>query len=196
MLAWSTHGVVIDQPGGESDLDTLRGVLSIDARPGAKKFQGVWLVSDDGERFVLDDRSRSLWTPFDGSVVAVTGEHVSPIGQAIHGQHFRVHQLRFIDRPSRARDLMSFGPERSLRGTLLSDPAPLGSKLEGCSIMSFQRDDGARFGLYAVEEPGAIATDTLVEVKAREVELNRAWAASTGGPHLWVASVARARAQQ
>lgn len=193
LLARFTHGFVIEPPSDASDLDTLRGVLSIDARPGAKKFQGVWLATDDGERFVLDYRERSLWTPFDGSVVAVTGEHFSPSGQAIHAQHFRVHQLRFIDRPSRARQLVGFGSERALRGTFVSEAAPPGSKLEGSSTMSFRCDDGARYELFGVEGEGAIAIDTPVDVKAREVELNRAWAASPGGPHLWVASVSRAR---
>ncbi|MBL8684638.1 MAG: hypothetical protein JNK05_36015 [Myxococcales bacterium] len=186
---------MIDPPGdpNELDLDTLRGVLQIDPRPGAKKFQGVWLATDDGERFVLDYRERLLWTPFDGSVVAVTGEHYSPSGQAIHAQHFRVQQLRFIDRPSRARELVGFGPERALRGAFVSESAPRGSKLEGSSMMFFRCDDGAQYALFGIEAGAGIAIDTPVHVKAREVELNRAWAASVGGPHLWVASARRDR---
>lgn len=169
-------------------VEELRATVRIDAAPSGKKFQGVWLEFDGQEgkdrRWVIDYRPTEIWAGFADEAVIVTGRRYQPYGQAINAPHFEVATMRFAGRPSRAVPYRSLGPEQLLRGELIEEVWPAGTKLAGDVEKQFRTDDGAIFGLAnGVTESGKVA------VTAREVEVDLSYAATTGGPKLFVLRV-------
>ncbi len=156
--------------------------LEIDAEPGGKRFQGVWLVHG-GERWVVDYRARDFWKPFEGLTVRVTGEKWTPDprAQAINKQHFTVARLEVADR-KQAKQFFAIGPERELDGTFVAVAGDAGSKSEGSTIHYFEAE-GRRYEI-AGGERGTGPAKAIV----RDVEINPAWAATRGGPFVWVLS--------
>lgn len=158
--------------------------LAIDAQPGGKRFQGVWLEHGGG-RWIVDYRARELWQPFDGLDVRVTGETWTPDprAQAIQAQHFKVGRLEVADR-AQAKHFLAIGPERELTGVFVHKRMPVGSKSEGESPLYFEETGGHRYEVIGGEHGSGAAT-----VVARDVEVNPTWAATTGGPFVWIEKV-------
>lgn len=158
----------------------FEAVVAIDPRPGGKKLQAVWLVRDDGERWVIDYRPRGLWRPFEDERVQVTGARYEPEGQAIGAQHFRVDTMRTID-PESTSSLIALGPEQHLCGRLEIREGDPGSKMGGEGYPVFVAESGATYQLanHIEAEPGPLT------IRAREATRSR-FVAHAPGPLLWV----------
>ncbi len=165
-----------------------RAVVRIAATPGGKKEQPVWLEFDGDERWVIDYRARELWRGFEDAAVTVTGTCYQPYGQALLATHFKVERLKFAAPPTTSVPFFAIGPEILVRGSFQFDVAPAGSKAadDGPRLV-FRADEGTSFSIAGsavpTPPPGAAA------INARSVELNPAYAATTGGPHIWILSV-------
>lgn len=160
--------------------DSFVATLEIDAQPGGKRFQGVWLVHA-GERWVVDYRANGYWRPFEGLSVRVTGQRWSPDprAQAIQAPHFRVARLEVADR-KQAKRFFAIGPERELSGTFAHKRGDAGTKSEGEDI-AYLDAEGQRFEVLGGE---AVSGRAIAIV--RDVEVNPAWAATRGGPFVWI----------
>lgn len=183
-----TEQVKVDGPKA----DEVRATVRIDAAPGGKKFQGVWLELPGEEvvprsgRWVIDYRATEIWRSFENEEVVVTGSHYQPFGQAINAPHYKVATMRFAHAPRRSVPLRSIGPEQLLRGEFVDQAYPPGARRAGEPQRTFVTDDGATYGLAsgsAEPEPGPVA------ITARAVEPDPAYAADTGGPKLFVIRV-------
>lgn len=160
-------------------------VVRVDAKPGGKKFQGVWLERDDGERWVVAYRAEPWLVAFEGRRVDVTGAVYQPTGQAILATHFRIETLRLAGPESDAEFVAALA-ELRLSGTFKERVGESGTKLEGERYRVFEADDGAVYLLANYPErgePGVAAT-----VRARVVELSP-YTAHRGGTYLWVLDV-------
>ncbi len=173
--------------------DEVRATVRIDAQPGGKKFQGVWLelpgtseVLPRSGRWVIDYRATEIWRSFEDADVIVTGEHYQPFGQAINSPHYKVATMRFARPPSRTVPLRSIGPEKVLRGAFVEHVWPPGTRHAGDVERSFTTDDGATYGLAA----GSADPKTgPAAITCRDVEPDPAYAADTGGPKVFVIRV-------
>ncbi len=170
----------------------VRATLRMDAQPGGKKFQGVWLELGGTEviprsgRWVIDYRATEIWRSFENAEVIVTGAHYQPIGQAINSPHYKVATMRFARAPSHAVPLRSIGPERVLRGAFVEHVWPAGTRRAGEIERNFTTDDGQTYGLAA----GSAAPETgPVAITCREVEPDPTYAADLGGPKVFVIRV-------
>jgi len=161
---------------------TLDVEVSIDKAPSGKKFQGVWLVQEDGSRWIVSYRSTPLWRIYDATRVTVTGETYEPDGQSIDAAHFRVDTLRIVD-PQGVTDPQSFGPERSLNGRFENVQGSPGSKSEGSVWSVFTVDGGLS---YEIMNPVAVDREATT-VRARTVQRSP-FVARRGGPTLWLVS--------
>lgn len=159
-----------------------RAIVRIDAEPGGKKFQGVWL--EVGEvRFVVDYRARALWTWFADREVLVTGGCYQPFGQAILAPHFEVAHLRVADQTRGVGPYFSIGPAEWLRGEFIEETAPAGSKLAGSARAMFRTDAGTSYAVLGEKLPGA---GTTAKVRARILEPDMSYTARASGPDLWI----------
>ncbi len=181
------------EPTPKPTADEVRATVQIDAEPGGKKFQGVWLELPGTEviprtgRWVIDYRATEIWRSFENEEVIVTGAHYQPVGQAINAPHYKVATMRFGG-PSRSRSvpLRSIGPETLLRGAFVETVWPAGTRRAGDIERSFRTDDGATYGLAS----GSAAVETGPRaITCREVEPDPAYAADTGGPKVFVIRV-------
>jgi hypothetical protein len=156
------------------------------AQPGGTPFQGVWLELDDQRRWVVDDRAHALWEPFADAAVLVTGHCYAPHGQAISAPHFEVERMRFAAPPGRDIPFLAIGPREARPGELEEVLAPPGSKLAGGSRWTL-RAGGETFEIAGANDYAALARAPahLVAI-VRELELDPAYAATTGGPHVWI----------
>lgn len=77
------------QDGQKTEREKVSGVLTIDASPGGKRFQGVWLEADDGRKLLLAYRPRERFERHRGQKVVVVGsvEVPDPRAQHITGSH-------------------------------------------------------------------------------------------------------------
>jgi len=166
-------------------MQTFEATVEIDAKPGGKKFQGVWLVTKDGQRQVISYRPHGWWRAFEGRRVEATGEPYAPRGQAIAAQHFRVDKLRIVT-PTPEDSLVSVSGELELHGAFKTHTWPAGTKLEGETMTVFAADDGTRYWLHHLPSP-APPLDSRVTVRAHQVEPSP-FAARAGGRYLWVAA--------
>lgn len=164
-------------------MQTLRATVEIAEKPGGKKFQGVWLIDDQGVRHVISYRPDPWWRPFDGLQVEASGHAYTPRGQAIMAAHFRVEELRVVE-PGPDDALVSISAERELTGTFTGYTWPEGTKLGGETMTVFRTEDGAQYWLHHVPE-AVPALDVPMRIKAREVEPSP-FVARPGGPYLWV----------
>ena len=156
--------------------------VRIDARPGGKKFQGVWLERPDGEKWVIDYRPRDCWKPMEGLTVTARGQTYAPEGQAISATHFKVEELRLVTLTAEA-TLVAVGEEWTLTGTLLTTAGEVGSKSEGSTWTEFKSADGPIWPLY---NPSALDGLTGgITLTGREVELSP-FSAHIGGPQLCI----------
>jgi hypothetical protein len=168
------------EPSATPVEDGFEAVVRIDAEPGGKRFQGVWLERSDGERWVIAYRPLGIWADFEGKTVKVTGETYRPEGQAISATHFRVSTLRFEhDAPSDG--LVAVGPQVELSGKIVERHGTPGSKMAKGSWTAFVTDDTS----YVVENSADVTvSDIPVEVKGRVVELSPYVAHM--GPRIWI----------
>lgn len=173
-----------------SALETLRGKVEIDEKPGGKKFQGVWLIDDEDVRHVISYRADPWWQAFDGLEVEASGHAYTPRGQAITAAHFRVEELRVVE-PGPDDPLVSISGELELTGTFAGYTWPEGTKLGGETVTVFRTDGGSQYWLSRVPEP-APALDVPMRITTREVEPSP-FVARPGGPHLWVIEAKPAR---
>jgi hypothetical protein len=176
-----------DAPADASATPERRAVVRIDAQPGGKKFQGVWLELADGQRWVVDYRPREVWRGFEGAEVLFSGHCYRPFGQAISATHFEVERMRFAA-PGRGHGpLVEIGAEETLKGALELEGYPPGSKRAGSQDWHFRVDGGDRFRVWGGID-GDVASGPVV-VKARRVEIDPTWAATPTGAHLWIGRV-------
>jgi hypothetical protein len=183
----------------------LRATVRIDAEPGAKRFQGVWLELSGGARWVIDYRAREVWRSFADRAVLVSGRCYEPKGQAIRAQHFEVDRMRMADPGRPDVPLLEVGPEARMRGTFAEVAYPEGSKLAGSKDLVFRAESGAEYRVLGAE-PGKLAPGQAVAIRAAElerggvtidarpVERNLAYTAGPGGRYLWLLDVLDASA--
>lgn len=167
-----------------------RGVLRIDSKPGAKKFQGVWLEVKGTDRWVIDYRARGLWTSFADREVIVTGDRYTPPreAQAIEAVHLNVDSLRVATVQPGLGPYVSIGPERDMRGKFVSNTAPAGSKLSGAAIPTFIAEDGV---LYGVLGDSLELRRGPIRLRARELEADMSYAARSSNSDLWIVDIER-----
>jgi hypothetical protein len=163
----------------------VRAILRIDPEPGAKKFQGVWLVRDDGSKLVIDYRARQLWTWFADREVLVTGGCYEPFGQAIMAKHYRVERMRPAKAQPGVGPYLEIGPAELLRGEFAVVTAPPGSKLAGSSRVVF-RTGGTTFGVEG-ERPGPEVTSA--RVRARKLLPDMSYRARESEHDVWIVSI-------
>ena len=173
------------QSSGSEEI-TLRATVDIDDKPGGKKFQGVWLVTEDGNRHVISYRADPWWLDFEGRTVDATGTPYQPRGQAIGADHFRVEEMRVV-KPTTADPLVMITNERELEGEFTRYEWPKKAKLEGTTTLVFEASDGQRYFLSEVPDPEP-PVDERLKIKGRIVEPSP-FVARPGGPYLWVVDV-------
>jgi hypothetical protein len=167
-----------------------RATVRIDAEPGGKRFQGVWLEHADGTKWVIAYRPLGFWKPFQDQEVIVTGHCYSPYGQAIGATHYHVETMRFHTPKRGVGPLLEVGPEVKLKGKLSKVDAPKGSKREGSAETRFLGVDGTSYKISGIDDEKDLAKlDKTFFVKARSVEPDMSWVAQTGGPALWIIDV-------
>jgi len=165
-----------------------RATVRIDARPGGKQFQGVWLEFAADKRWVIDYRPRELWKPFEDREVIVTGACYEPFGQAIRATHFRVDRMRFVN-PERGRGpILEIGAEQWIRGAFAMHDFPAGSKRADSPMLVFRADDGTEFILAGASDE-LPAAGKAARVKAREVTPDMSYMAQPGGRNIWILDV-------
>lgn len=163
-------------------MDTI-ATVRVDARPSGKRFQGVWLEQESGERYVIAYRAHALWTAFANLRVVATGELYEASGQAIDAAHYRVHTLRPLD-VREARDFLVVHPERRARGRVVVAEAPAGSKARLAALQQFREEGGTAWWIAGSD--ARLVVEELVSATLRDVELNPAYGATIGGDHVWI----------
>lgn len=166
-------------PAGEG----VEGVVRIEAGPGSKRFQGVWLERPDGERLVLAYRAYDWLKSLEGRAVRMTGETYVPKGQAVMATHYRVDTVWVLADAS-AVPILGFGPQTTLTGTLVKKTGPAGPASAGEPFLTFLTADGTE---YLVEgAPAELAEGVPTQVQARAVAPSMQYTARRGGDWLWV----------
>lgn len=178
-----------EKSGGRRIIFTVehRAIVRIDAAPSAKRFQGVWLELAGGERWLIDYRANPLWRSFADRTVTVTGTLYTPDprAQAVCAQHFEVARMRLADTPPGSSPLRELGPKQKLTGAFVARAWPDTSKLAGSVELVFETGDTS----YALAgSPGGIVAGPAT-ITARLVEPDPTYAATTGGPQLWILDV-------
>lgn len=173
-----------DKPDAKDGMEAFDATLRIDAAPGGKAFQGVWLERDDGSRWLIAYRAYGYWKPFEGKRVRVSGQRYLPQGQSMAGQHFRVETLTAD--PNAMTEFVRVAAERTFYGTFEQEMMPVGSKMAGTAIDAFS-SAGVRYQLANVPKDKP-APGTKARVTAREVERSP-FMAHTGGKHLWIIDI-------
>lgn len=174
-----------------ADALAFEATVRIDAEPGGKKLQGVWLERDDGERWIAAYRPEAWLVPFDGKRVRVTGARYTPKGQAVSSEHFRIATLEATGDGLTA-GIVSVGAEVTMKGRFSEVVGEAGTKSEGERWSSFTSAGGESFAL--ANTPEGLVTGVDVEVVARPAEYSK-YAAHRGGPMIWVISIAGGPAQ-
>ncbi|HWB81604.1 MAG TPA: hypothetical protein VG755_41870 [Nannocystaceae bacterium] len=183
-----TNSPRMDPPPPEDDLTQLDALVEIDAEPGGKKFQGVWLVRDGGTRLVISYRAEPWLREFEGQRVHAKGRHYTPQGQAINAMHFRLEHMRVLDPQAKLSTFVEVGPERTLTGVMREDVGAAGTKSEGERWHVFDSETDGRFLL--ANTPDDIVLEQRIAVRARSIVYSP-FVAHRGGPTLWVLDVDR-----
>jgi hypothetical protein len=162
------------------------GKLTIDAQPGGKRFQGVWVQRDgatlpkpgelDRDRLLIDYRARELWRGFEGQRVLARGTCYLPVGQAIAATHFDIDRLKFTGAAPTAASLLEIGPRVLLDGELVAHAGGKGLVFRAGSIT------------YAI---AGTSQDTplvpgRVKIGGRTVVVNPKVVSTTAKDHLWI----------
>jgi hypothetical protein len=166
-------------------LEELDARVEIDATVGGKNFQGVWLVGDGDERWVISYRAEPWLREFEGLRVHASGRRYSPEGQAINATHFRLESMRVLD-PTLGALFVEVGPERTMLGEVHEQVGADGTKSAGSRWHVFASETDGSFEL--LNTPDDLVVDRRVGVRARSIVLSP-YAAHRGGPMLWVLDV-------
>lgn len=168
--------------------DGFEAVVRVDAKPGGKKFQGVWLERADGERWVVAYRPEAWLRVFEDQKVRVIGETYEPPGQRISATHFRITTLRTVERGRGP--LLAVGPEQTFTGNFKRVAGGAGTKSEGSSWWTFVAADGATHEIEGTPEKAEIVEGKAVTITARRVEPDMSYTARRGAESwLWVVRV-------
>ncbi|MGB1014613.1 MAG: hypothetical protein ACPG4T_10805 [Nannocystaceae bacterium] len=138
--------------------------VEIDDKPGGKRFQGVWLVREDGQRWVTAYRALGFWKVFEGTTVNVVGSKYRPRGQAIGATHFQVETLT-VD-PQLGTPWIGLGPKETLMGHFQQETGAAGTKLEGETWVVFISDANASYQLANTIEVGELNRPVQVTARA------------------------------
>jgi hypothetical protein len=171
----------------EPALEEIDAVVEIDAEPGGKRFQGVWLVQGADTRWVISYRAEPWLRGFEGQRVHARGRRYTPEGQAIDATHFRLEDMRVID-PSFGTVFIEVGPELTLQGTIRVDIGAAGTKSAGERWHVFDSETQGSFQL--ANAPDGLVLDRRIGVRARTMVYSP-FVAHRGGPMLWVLDVDR-----
>ena len=158
----------------------MQAVVTIDAEPSGKRFQGVWLTQDDGTKWLVAYRPDPLWRVYEGHPVQVTGQPYTPEGQAISASHLRVETLVVVGEQAVV-DPRGFGPEQTLQGRFERRSGEPGSRSEGATWSVFVVEAGLT---YSILNPSAVRDDAT-SVRARVVERSP-FVAHRGSLTLWL----------
>lgn len=162
----------------------LQGKLTINAHPGGKRFQGVWVVVD-GHKHLISYRANPWWRPFEGRAVQAWGEPYTPQGQAIMADHFRIRRLELAD-PKPEDTIIAILGRQDWVGEFVVHTWPKGSKLEGTTAPAFRTDSG---DVYLLVNPGEQGESTgRVRMHGHMAEYS-AFAARPSMAHVWIADV-------
>jgi hypothetical protein len=180
------------EPSSVPAAEEVHATLRIDATPGPKHFQGVWLELAADKRWVIDYRPHELWRGFDGQAVIVTGHCYVPFGEALLATHFKVERMRFATPPSGSVPILEVGRERLVRGMLVEHEYAAGSKLAGSRDTRF-RPDTPIDGVAVFQIAGGIGQDTPtfdtpITVKARTLVGNRTYSSTSSDAQIWIVS--------
>jgi len=167
--------------------EELDAVVEIDAEPGGKRFQGVWLVQPGGTRWVISYRAEPWLREFEGQKVHARGRRWTPEGQAIDATHFRLEDMRVVD-PSLGATFVEVGPERTLHGKIRVDIGAAGTKSEGERWHVLDSETEGSFML--ANTPDDLVLDARIGVRARNI-VHSPFVAHRGGPMVWVLDVDR-----
>ncbi len=167
-------------------VESFEATLSVDTKPGGKRFQGVWLKRADGSKLLIEYRALGCWTAFEGKLVKVTGKHYSPPGQSVRADHFRVETLQMVD-PAKAGAFVSVGPIQTIDGRFGLVEGGAGSKMEGSTWLVFSGGGTS----YQIANPARIksAAGGPAEAVARAVARSPFFVAHMPGPLLWLLDV-------
>lgn len=177
----ANHAVMTPPPPSSSE---LRATLRIDAATGERP--GVSLELGDGTRYVVDHRARLLWRGFDGAQVIATGHCDAPSGEAIGVPHFRIERLRLAPTVAMTTPLLEVGREAVLHGTFVEVAFPIGSKRAGSRELRFDETGGGSYVVHGADEDVPPPSPGPATIRARAIVINPAYAATTGGPRLWI----------
>ena len=189
---WTSESKPVEQPT-KPDVkppaaDEREAIVRIDAEPGGKRFQGVWLEFSPDRRWVIDYRARDLWKSFENREVIVTGQCYRPFGQAITSTHFRVDRIRFV-KPERGRGpILELGPEHWLRGKFGHYNYAPGSKRADSPDQAFIDDAGHTLVIAGASET-IPALGTPARVLVREVIPDMSWMAQGDADKIWLLDV-------
>lgn len=193
VIACGVRAPVTSQADPEQSAEEVRvdqgfeAVVQVDAEPGGKKFQGVWLEREGGARWVVAYRPEGWLVGFQGRKVQVTGETYAPEGQAIAATHFRVETLRVAEAGRGLGPLLAVGPERALVGEFKRRTVSRGAMNEGQQYLTFAAEGGAT---YLIEGASAEVREGVpVRIVARVVEPDWSYTARRGGDYIWVIKV-------
>jgi hypothetical protein len=169
----------------DDEVMTFDAIVRVDAEPGSKKLQGVWLERGDGERWIVAYRAEPWLVPFADKKVSVTGGRYIPGGQAVKATHFRLDALRTTDDGDPGL-FESLGAEQEMTGELSERSGTVGAKDEGERYPVFTSDAGNAFEL--ANRPDGLVYGKRVKVRVREMQYSK-FAAHRGGPMVWVIAI-------
>lgn len=170
-------------PAEEAELD-FTATLTIDAEPGGKRFQGVWLREENGKSWLVAYRKREPWTWFEGQQVEVSGRPYSPDprAQQILADHIHVVSLRLTEQAIEAgADPIGLGPSTEMTGTFTQHTGKAGSKIEGQTWTTFEVE-GQGMPYQVRNADGREGEQTI---RARVVSRSP-YVARMGGDEIWV----------
>lgn len=161
-----------------SDDIEFRGTVELDER-------GVWVHEVGGWHLLIDQRPLPSWQVFVGHEVIIAGDFYSPFDDdpLRDVMQFTVHTLRLVDET--AAPISALGNAEKLRGKLSIEGHPAGSKLAGSTELVFTAG-GTRYTFAGADV--AFPPPGDAELVVRPAEPSRTYAATTGGPKLWLIS--------
>lgn len=168
----------------DDEVITFPAIVRVDAEPGSKKLQAVWLERGDGERWIVAYRPEPWLVAFADKPVEVSGGRYIPGGQAVKATHFRIDTLRITDDKELGL-FESVGPERTMTGIFAERTGTVGAKDEGERYPVFDNGEAA---YELANRPDPLPLGSTVKVRVRETKYSK-FAAHRDGPLVWVLEV-------
>lgn len=158
-------------------IEFFEATVRIDAQPGGKQFQGVWLDRDGGTTYLVAYRPQPELAALEGQRVEVAGrrKYPGPMTQHVQADHFELDHIAAV--PS---DAPSFtGDAQTLEGTV---ELPDGGKSR-VLVMLVGADDSETILRYGRTPAWEALAGKRVRVTGRPFVPGHPQQAS--GPHLW-----------